>query len=74
MTAGLPELLILTVLLVAAALLVRRLVHCSRGGVRNDLRDMSANRSTASEVLDERYARGEFGRREYERMRQDLAG
>ena len=61
MTIALPELLILTVLLVATALLMRWLARSPRGGVRDDLRGMSANRSTAREILDERYARGEIG-------------
>jgi putative membrane protein len=39
---------------------------------REGLREGLARDHTAREILDERYARGEMGREEYEQMRRDI--
>ena len=58
MPIGSLELLIPVVLLVAAILPGWWIFGSLRGGGRGDLRETSANRSTACEIFDERYARG----------------
>lgn len=58
-------LLFLSLLIVVLVQLIFYLRRANRGGY---------DRRTARHVLDERYARGEIDRDEYERMRRDLQG
>ena len=79
MGVGSTELLLITVLMVAvlavpAVVLGRWLAGRLRSKVRRDLRGFGLARSSAREILYERYARGEIEREEYERVLQDLAG
>ena len=73
---------ILTVLFIAAPIglavvLGRYIAGVVRNTIHNAIHGMSRSLEvggrTAREILDERYARGEIGREEYERIRRDLA-
>ena len=79
MSIGPVESLILTAFFVAAPIVLavalgRWLASVTRGAIRSELRKLDPGGRNAREILDERYARGEVGREEYETMRRDLAG
>ena len=77
LSIGPVESSVLTVLFLAAPvvlaiLLARWLARVVRSAIRSEARGLELGRSTAREVLDERYARCEIGCEEYERIRRDL--
>lgn len=59
-------------LILLAVLVVRALFP---SGSRDSSKDMPSGKSTSSpkEILDQRYARGELTREQYETMKEDLA-
>lgn len=61
------EFLILLILLILVGIVF--LVLRARGASQESTRD---NISDSRRILDERYARGELGRDEYQKMRQDI--
>ncbi len=77
MSIGPFESYILTLLFFAAPILLavlfgRWLAGVVRDAVRSEVQELGLNAGTVLEILDERYARGEIGREEYERMRREL--
>jgi putative membrane protein len=64
-------LLILILIAVAVILVVRGLLQNNRSKINRDVSDNSSGK--ALEILNERYARGEIDREEYQRKKQDLS-
>jgi putative membrane protein len=61
--------------LLMIALVVAAVIWLARTrGARTDSTDRVERRSRGLDVLDERYARGEIGRDEYQAKRRDLTG
>ena len=74
---GSLEILLLSVLpivimFVVLYLVIKWAVTSALRSVSSAFREGLARDHTAREVLDERYARGETGREEYEQMRRDI--
>lgn len=67
---GPTELLILFVLLLVAGIVV--LLVMMRNFRGSGGKDAEHTRGQARRLLDERYARGEIGREEYQQMRRDI--
>lgn len=67
MEFGGPWMIVVWIFVIAAIVLVVKWIAGGHG------RDGALSRSP-SDILRERYARGEIGREEYERMRRDLGG
>jgi len=53
-------------------LVIKWTVSSALRGVSSAFREASAGDHTARQILDERYARGEIGREEYEQVRRDI--
>ena len=53
-------------------LVIKWAVSSALRSISSSFRQAFTASRTAREILDERYARGEIGREEYERMRQDI--
>jgi len=60
------------VLLPTLYLVIKWTVSSALRGVSSAFREASAGDHTARQILDERYARGEIGREEYEQVRRDI--
>ena len=79
MGTGYAELLVITALCVSVpfvftVLLAGWVANSIRSAVSDAIYKLSLDGRTAPEILDERHARGEIGREEYERVRRDRAG
>ena len=72
MILSILPMVVVFVLLPTLYLVIKWTVSSALRGVSSAFREASAGDHTARQILDERYARGEIGREEYEQVRRDI--